>query len=137
MKLVKTANNKKTIKISKKEWKDIGKKAGWISKTAKFSDIPSHTIYDHYGWLKEKVLPLWNTFNNQKKQVADFVKTQMSGTSSNEEYNAKKTQYMNLLNAQKETWNAIKSIADEAGESNITEDDLRNRFSRMQGLKTL
>ena len=30
MKIVKTASGKRTIKISKKEWKSIGDKAGWI-----------------------------------------------------------------------------------------------------------
>jgi hypothetical protein len=30
MKLVKTASGKKTIKMSKKEWQAIGKKAGWM-----------------------------------------------------------------------------------------------------------
>ena len=33
MKIIKTASGKKRIKISKKEWKAIGKKAGWM-KTA-------------------------------------------------------------------------------------------------------
>jgi hypothetical protein len=32
MKLVKTASGKQTIKISKKEWQSIGKKAGWMKK---------------------------------------------------------------------------------------------------------
>ena len=30
MKVIKTANGKKTIKISKREWESVGKKAGWI-----------------------------------------------------------------------------------------------------------
>ena len=30
MKLVKTASGKKTIKMSKKEWTDLGKQAGWL-----------------------------------------------------------------------------------------------------------
>jgi hypothetical protein len=34
MKLVKTASGKKAIKLSKKEWVSIGKKAGWLSKEA-------------------------------------------------------------------------------------------------------
>ena len=34
MKLVKQASGKKTIKMSRKEWTDLGKKAGWISKKA-------------------------------------------------------------------------------------------------------
>ena len=33
MKLVKTASGKQTVKISKKEWSDIGKKAGWIKES--------------------------------------------------------------------------------------------------------
>jgi hypothetical protein len=31
MKLVKQANGKKTIKISRKEWTELGKKAGWMN----------------------------------------------------------------------------------------------------------
>jgi len=31
MKLIKVANSKTKLKISKKEWKNIGKKAGWTS----------------------------------------------------------------------------------------------------------
>jgi len=30
MKIVKTASGKQTIKMSKKEWESIGKKAGWF-----------------------------------------------------------------------------------------------------------
>jgi hypothetical protein len=30
MKLTKTASGKQAIKISKKEWEDLGKKAGWM-----------------------------------------------------------------------------------------------------------
>ena len=32
MKLTKTANGKQTIKMSRKEWTNIGKKAGWTDK---------------------------------------------------------------------------------------------------------
>jgi hypothetical protein len=35
MKLFKTASGKKQIKLSKKEWKDIGLKAGWIKEAKK------------------------------------------------------------------------------------------------------
>ena len=34
MKIIKTASGKKTIKMSKKEWAGIGKKAGWMHKEA-------------------------------------------------------------------------------------------------------
>ena len=38
MKLVKTASGKQTIKMSKKEWKDIGKKAGWMKEAQQTDD---------------------------------------------------------------------------------------------------
>jgi len=34
MKITKTASGKRTIKISRKEWTNIGKKAGWMKKIA-------------------------------------------------------------------------------------------------------
>jgi len=43
MKLVKTASGKQTIKISKSEWKAIGKKAGW-NKTAFYGS--THKSFD-------------------------------------------------------------------------------------------
>jgi len=39
MKLIKAASGKRQIKISKKEWEGIGKKAGWIKKKAGQQDI--------------------------------------------------------------------------------------------------
>ncbi len=38
MKITKTASGKQTIKISKKEWTNIGKTAGWMKTTKKISD---------------------------------------------------------------------------------------------------
>jgi len=38
MKVVKTASGKKSIKISKKEWQSIGKKAGWTKVNNKYID---------------------------------------------------------------------------------------------------
>ena len=38
MKIVKTASGKKTIRMSKKEWQSIGKKAGWVKKADKWED---------------------------------------------------------------------------------------------------
>jgi len=34
MKIIKTASDKKALKISKKEWSDIGKKSGWIKEAS-------------------------------------------------------------------------------------------------------
>ena len=38
MKLIKTANGSKTIKINKKEWQSIGKTAGWMKKAQIMDD---------------------------------------------------------------------------------------------------
>ena len=40
MKITKTASGKQTIKMSKKEWTSIGKKAGWMKKATTFGHIP-------------------------------------------------------------------------------------------------
>ena len=50
MKVIKTASGKKQIKISKKEWQSIGKKAGWMRK-AQYEDQEgdkADKIYDEY-----------------------------------------------------------------------------------------
>ena len=41
MKLVKTASGKKKLKISKKEWKNIGKKHGWIKASETIVQTPN------------------------------------------------------------------------------------------------
>jgi hypothetical protein len=38
MKIVKTAGNKKTIRMSRKEWANIGEKAGWMKKAQDISN---------------------------------------------------------------------------------------------------
>jgi len=37
MKVVRTANGKQTIKMSRNEWKNIGKKGGWMKKMALYT----------------------------------------------------------------------------------------------------
>jgi len=44
MKIIKTASGKKTIKMSKKEWQDIGKKAGWRKKASMGGEFEA-TVY--------------------------------------------------------------------------------------------
>lgn len=51
MKLIKTASGKETIKISKADWQDIGKKAGWL-KSASSGEIymlDKGILYDDEG----------------------------------------------------------------------------------------
>lgn len=44
MKITKAVSGKKRIKISKKEWKSIGKKAGWTKKASNFEDVMSENM---------------------------------------------------------------------------------------------
>jgi len=39
MKIVTSSNNKKKIRMSKKEWQSIGKTAGWMDKTAQTNPL--------------------------------------------------------------------------------------------------
>ena len=59
MKLVKSAGNKKTVKLSKSEWQNIGKKAGWMKTAApnqqyvaKQNSIKAYELRDQIlGWV--------------------------------------------------------------------------------------
>jgi len=53
MKLIKTASGKKKIKISKREWKSIGKKAGWMKKAQHDADWQDGE--DEYQFHKESL----------------------------------------------------------------------------------
>ena len=44
MKISKSSNNKQTIKLNKKEWQDIGKKAGWMRESQGESRIMEYFI---------------------------------------------------------------------------------------------
>lgn len=55
MKIVKTASGKRKIKLSKKEWEDIGKKAGWLD--ASRDAFRYWTSFDtEYGRLDQQSL---------------------------------------------------------------------------------
>ena len=56
MKVIKTANGDSRLRVSKQEWTDMGKKAGWIKK-AKF--IVLDTVYNraYHADLIGKVFP--------------------------------------------------------------------------------
>jgi hypothetical protein len=50
MKLIKQASGKTTVKMSKKEWTDMGKKAGWLNKEAYGPDMGGDNPYvDYYA----------------------------------------------------------------------------------------
>jgi len=49
MKIIKTASGKNKIKISRKEWTNIGKKAGWMQKSAYAS---GEEVFELSDWIK-------------------------------------------------------------------------------------
>ncbi len=78
MKIVKTASGKQTIKMSKKEWSDIGKKAGWM-KMAQFDrekpKFPSH-LDKNFSTHIDKYMEILKfegqgAFNNAMDKVVD------------------------------------------------------------------
>jgi arsenate reductase-like glutaredoxin family protein len=73
MKLVKTASGKKQIKMSKKEWQNIGKKAGWMKKAeiestgSIKSDLKSmNKSFDIFSYFKNEV---------SAEELQDFIST--------------------------------------------------------------
>ena len=73
MKLIKTASGK--IRISKKEWQSIGKKAGW-TKIAKLPIIPSDGIRDGgtpYTDEEMNLIDKQEKVNQVKEEIANFI----------------------------------------------------------------
>lgn len=68
MKLVKTASGKQQIKMSKSEWEDLGKKAGW---TKEAQDAGDEVILKLRGGIDK----LENTF---KEVISDLLPSFMS-----------------------------------------------------------
>jgi len=63
MKIIKTANGKKTIKISKKEWQAIGKKAGWEG---------NPEIEQTGEWAGKTISELKKSLSNYKKKQESY-----------------------------------------------------------------
>ncbi len=67
MKLIKTANGKKTVKMSRKEWQSIGKKAGWAIPSDEFMEENGICVYD-YSYKNDKYATDCNALIN-----CDFI----------------------------------------------------------------
>ena len=68
MRILKTANGKNTVKISKKEWTDIGKKAGWME------DDTSNCAKYHVSTLNdknEKIITAQENIDETRKKKTD------------------------------------------------------------------
>jgi len=68
MKVIKTASGKKQIKISRKEWEGIGKKAGW-TKIAKVPIIPSDGIRDGGTPYTDEEMDLIERQEKEKNEI--------------------------------------------------------------------
>ena len=74
MKLVKTASGKTTIKMSKKEWKSIGKKAGWLNKEAIGGGGSGAASFWGKNYTKyERQKPNFETFS---KVISDYIEVE-------------------------------------------------------------
>ena len=79
MKLVKTANGKQTIKMSKKEWQSIGKKAGWM-KISRFDHkepnnyATGETPYtdEEYGEVRSIMKEELPVYNIMEEELSDY-----------------------------------------------------------------
>jgi len=69
MKII-TANGKNKIKISKKEWQNIGKKAGWINNKEKMNEneLTSISNEDLLLAIKSKSSPNLNAYIEEAKK---------------------------------------------------------------------
>jgi hypothetical protein len=75
MKIEKTASGKQTIKLSKKEWANIGKKAGWIGVESKKSEKkdPCWDGYEAIGTKKKDGEEVPNCVPKKKLKTAQEV----------------------------------------------------------------
>ena len=83
MKLVKTASGKMSIKISKQDWMNIGKKQGWV-KEAQFEDDDgtNKEIGGYKAYLSGNTLEITYPKSNSKRvfiQIDDKTRTQLVG----------------------------------------------------------
>jgi len=109
MKVIKTASGKSTIKVSKKEWQNIGKKAGWTKK-AYNDDIyndwgddgyPSEAELgriDFYGELSDgefESLPTLESYAQFRGSIDDFDEMQAQAAVFNEKLAAIEAKWAN------------------------------------------
>ena len=97
MKITKTASGKKVIKMTKSEWKSIGKKAGWI---------PTKTTQEHYevttfdndevGVLLS-IHPDGKMWGNEMVQLPNVIVRKMTGSNGYLVYNKNTSEKQTLF----------------------------------------
>jgi len=68
---IKTANGKKTISMSQKEWRQIGKRAGWIQM------VPKNKLQDQLGRLMRATQALVGDMNGVIPDEKTTLKEQL------------------------------------------------------------
>jgi hypothetical protein len=69
MKLVKSAGGKTTIKMSKKEWTDLGKKAGWMKEAAE-GETPEQAA-ERIIQTSAFGIPIWEIIEQFRRVISD------------------------------------------------------------------
>ena len=70
MKVIKTASGKKSIKISKKEWQDIGKTAGWMDEpTVEELDLKEDVdLFGHQEFVPSHIRDIISKYDEQSEE---------------------------------------------------------------------
>ena len=76
MKFIKTASGKKRIKMSRKEWESIGKKAGWMKESAavRCPKCGKWRIYDYDENTREYDWEYYDETDPEDKEQIDGIK---------------------------------------------------------------
>ena len=80
MKLVKTASGKKKLKISRKEWTSIGKKAGWMKKADE--EMPSDERRKRSKWIRDVYHLAWNSTFEMGRRKREYSRVSVTGIGS-------------------------------------------------------
>jgi len=81
MKLTKNASGKTILKITKAEWKRVGRQQGWMKKAAQFTIPATLVISKEEVVLKDKAGMSW-TFEIEESE-ADGIKREILGNADN------------------------------------------------------
>ena len=108
MKIIKTASGKSKVKMSKKEWTDMGKKAGWMKKAQETDEdyqafqsqdgyvqpvyVSTYTVSREYGgpeeggwWYDDRKMVSSKKFYDREEaeKYANYLRTQSEGSYEN------------------------------------------------------
>jgi len=138
MKIIKTASGKKKIKISKLEWKSIGKQAGWMKGAQAVLDVEKDI--DSYELQQELAEAFWNENENEneyfRSQIEEELQEEGIRNPSDEDVQGR----MNVLKEKELDWDdeiALRQLPmDRKGALLSLQGKLRNLIERYEVLKS-